>query len=135
AMAEAAGIAVWTRLLTAVLSAPCRLVAVSAGVAPMLNWLAPGVALVVACKVMVWVEPSGRVNPNEIESPWLRVAALRSTEIEAGDPDGPVTAAPVNDELTVLSLRPNGELAASSLTETTDPVGAGMSRRPSPSAP
>ena len=40
----------------------------------------------------------------------------------AGEPVGPVTVAPVSDELTAASLRPNGEPAASSLTETVEPA-------------
>ena len=53
AMADAAGNAVWSRLPTEVVSAACRLVAVSAGVAPMVNWLVPGGEAVVACSVIV----------------------------------------------------------------------------------
>src|ERR1700689_1933159 len=48
AIADAAGSAVWPRLPTAVVSALCRLAAVSAGVAPMENWLPPGGADAVA---------------------------------------------------------------------------------------
>ena len=43
----------------------------------------------------------------------------RSTEIAAGEPDGPVTVAPVSVDVTLLSFSPNGEPAASSATETT----------------
>jgi hypothetical protein len=44
------------------LSAACRFAAVSAGVASMVNWLALGVAEVVAVSFNVWLVPSGRVN-------------------------------------------------------------------------
>src|SRR5664280_1523836 len=68
-------------------------------------------------------------------SPLLGLAAPRLTEIAAGEPAGPVTVAPVSDELAPASLRPNGEPAASSLTDTLVPDAAGMTRRPRPFAP
>ena len=43
-------------------SALCRLAAVAAGVAPMVNWSVPGVADDVACRVTFWVVPSGKVS-------------------------------------------------------------------------
>ena len=61
----------------------------------------------------------------------------------AGEPDGPVTVAPVSDEVTELSFSPNGEPAASSATEN-DVVVAGavpvvvgveIVRRPRPVVP
>src|SRR5580704_18045391 len=119
-------------------SAVCRLAAVSAGVGPMENWLAPGVADAVAWSEIVWVVPSGRVRPNCIESPAFGFV-VRSAVIVAGEPGeptvGPVTVAPVRLELTLASLNPNGEPATSSLIETVDPDTAGVTRRPSPSAP
>ena len=33
----------------------------------------------------------------------------RSTEIDSGEPDGPVTVAPVRVEFTLASWKPNGE--------------------------
>src|SRR5580704_10307900 len=53
ATAEAAGSAVCARLVTALVNAACILAAVAVGVAPMVNWLAPGGDAVVACSVMV----------------------------------------------------------------------------------
>ena len=61
-MAEAADSDVLPIWLTPAVSAACRLAAVAAGVAPMVNWLGPGVADVVACSVSVWLVPSGRVK-------------------------------------------------------------------------
>src|SRR5581483_8156135 len=106
----------------------------SAGVAPIVNWLAPGGDAVVACSVIVWFEPSGRLRLNWIVSPLFGFVA-RATEIDGGDPDGPVTVAPVSVALAPASLKPNGEPAASSLIETVDPDGAGMMRRPRPFVP
>src|SRR5580700_6811440 len=68
---EAAGKAVCARLDIALDSAVCRLPAVTLALAPMVNWFAPGGESVVACKVMVWLEPSGSVRPNAIVSPAL----------------------------------------------------------------
>jgi hypothetical protein len=99
AMAEAAGSAVWARLPTALVSAVCRLVAVAVALAPMVNWFAPGGDAVVACSVMVWLEPSGSVRLNWIESPAFGLEP-RSTEIDGGEPEGPVTVAPVRLEFT-----------------------------------
>src|SRR5258708_5627612 len=41
-----------------------------------------------------------------------------STETDGGEPEGPLTTAPVNDDVTEFSLRPNAEGAASSATFT-----------------
>ena len=89
-MAEAAGSAVCARLPIAPVSAVCRLVAVAAGVAPMVNWFAPGGESVVACSVMVWLDPSGRVRLNAIESSGIGLVDPRLTEIDGGEPAGPV---------------------------------------------
>jgi len=134
AIAEAAGSAVWSRLETAPLSAVCRLLAVAAVVVPMVNWLAPGRDAVVACSVTAWLERSGSVRLNVMLSPAFGLEPS-ATEIDAGEPVGPVTVAPVKLELTLPSLKPNGEPAASSLIDTVEPEAAGMTRRPSPLAP
>ena len=102
AIAEAAGSAVCVSPVMAVVKAVCRLVAVSEGNVPMVNWLAPGGEFVVACSEMVCVEPSGSVSWNWIELPEFGLEA-RSTEIDAGEPDGPVTVAPVRLESTPVS--------------------------------
>ena len=75
----------------------------------MVNWFAPGGDAVVACSVMVWLEPSGSVRLNWIESPAFGLEP-RSTEIVGGEPDGPLTVAPVRLEFTPASWKPNGEL-------------------------
>src|SRR5271163_3647516 len=83
AMAEAAGSAVCARFETAVVSADCRLVAVAFAEAPIVNWPAPGGEAVVACSVMVWLEPSGSVRPNDMVSPEFGLEP-RFTEIDGG---------------------------------------------------
>src|SRR5271168_2222254 len=115
-MAEAAGSAVCARLPMALLSAVCRLPAVADGVAPIVNWLAPGGEAVVACSVTVWLEPSGNVRSNAIVSPAFGFVAPRVTEIDGGEPVGPVAVAPVRLELTPASWKPNGEPSALSVT-------------------
>src|SRR5271154_968011 len=131
-MAEAAGSAGCARLPMAPVSAVCRLAAVAAGVAPMVNWFAPGGEAVVACNVIVWLEPSGRVKLNAIDSPGFGLVAPSATEIEGGEPDGPVAVAPVRFELTPASWKPNGEPSA--LSVTFEPVPPTV-RRPSPLVP
>src|SRR5215510_439841 len=87
----------------------------------MVNWPAPGGDAVVACSVSGSVEPSGRVKVNVILSPFFGGVAPNATEIAAGEPAGPVTVVPVSDELTLASLKPNGEPATSSDSETVVP--------------
>ena len=129
-MAEAAGNAVCARFETAVVSAACRLVAVAFAVAPMVNWLVPGGEAVVACSVMVWLEPSGSVRPNEIVSPGFGLEP-RLTEIDGGEP---VTVAPVRFELTLASLKPKGELSELSVTLGAVPPIVSRPRLPTPSS-
>ena len=93
AIAEAADSDVAPIWVTPAVSAACRLAAVAAGVAPMVNWLAPGVAEVVACSCNVCVVPSGRVKVKVTVSPLFGLLAPRSTEMPAGEPLGPVTVA------------------------------------------
>ncbi len=52
---------------------------------------------------MVWLEPSGSVRLNEIESPGFGLLDPRLTEIDGGEPDGPLTVAPVRLEFTPAS--------------------------------
>jgi hypothetical protein len=68
-------------------------------------------------------------------SPLLGLVAPRSIDIAAGDPPGPVTVAPVNEDVIALSLRPNGEPATSSATPTDVGEGEEITRRPRPLAP
>src|ERR1700761_8008462 len=107
AMAEAAGSAVCAKPPMAVVSAVCRLPAVTDGEVPMVNWLAPGGEFVVACSEIVRVDPSGSVSWNWMVSPLFGLEP-RSIPIEGGEPDGPVTVAPVRLESTPVSWKPNG---------------------------
>src|SRR5579862_1626798 len=128
AIAEAAGNAVCARLAIAPDSAVCRLPAVAVALAPMVNWLAPGGEFVVACSVMVWLEPSGRVRPNAMVSPALGFEP-RLTETEGGELE--VTVAPVRLEVMLATLKPNGEVAESSASDTLEPAPP-TTRRPVP---
>src|ERR1700722_296899 len=74
AIAEAAGNAGCARLVIAPHRPGCRLPAGRGGLAPMVNWFALGGESVVACRVMVWLEPSGKVRPKAIVSPALGLA-------------------------------------------------------------
>ena len=130
AMAEAAGSAVCARLETALVSAACILVAVAFAEAPMVNWPAPGGDAVVACSVMVWLEPSGSVRPNAILSPEFGLEP-RSTEIDGGEPE---TVAPVKFEFTPASLKPKGEPSELSVTLGAVPPIARRPRLPVPSS-
>ena len=78
----------------------------------MVNWSVPGGDVVVACSVMVWLEPSGSVRPNAIVSPEFGLEP-RLTEIDGGEP---MTVAPVKVEFTPASLKPNGEPSELSVT-------------------
>src|SRR6204780_4662168 len=110
AIAEAAGNAVCARLAIAPDSAVCRLPAVALALAPMVNWFAPGGEAVVACRVMVWLEPSGSVRPNAIVSPALGLAP-RLTATDGGELE--VTVAPVKFEVMLGTLKPNGGVGES----------------------
>src|ERR1700722_4962125 len=101
AIADAAGRAVCARLAIALDSAVCRLPAVALALAPMVNWLAPGGESVVACSVMVWLEPSGSVRPNAIVSPALGFEP-RLTASDGGALD--VTLEPVKFEVMFETL-------------------------------
>ena len=75
----------------------------------------PVAEAVVASSVIVWLEPSGKVRPKEMLSPALGLEP-RLTDICGGEPDGPVAVAPVRLELTLASLKPNGDVSAVSVT-------------------
>ena len=79
--------------------------------------------------------PSGRLKVKLTWSPGFGLVAPRSTETAAGEPEGPVTVAPVSVEETEFSLRPNGEPATSSDTCTDVGVGDEITSRPSPLVP
>src|ERR1700731_4330027 len=128
AIAEAAGKAVCARLAIAPDSAVCRLPAVTVALAPMVNWLAPGGESVGACSVMVWLEPSGSVRPNAMVSPALGLAP-RLTATDGGELD--VTVEPVKFEVMLETLKPNGEVAESSASDTLEPDPP-TTRRPEP---
>lgn len=63
------------------------------------------------------------------------MVAPRATETAGGEPEGPLTVAPVSDDVIPLSLRPKGEPATSSATDTEVAVGDEMTSRPRPVAP
>jgi hypothetical protein len=71
------------------------------------------------------------------------LVAPKLNDTDAGEPEGPLTVAPVSDDDTELNFRPNGEPAESSETENdvvvagAVPVVAGVeiTRRPRPVVP
>src|ERR1700685_3485729 len=77
---------------------------------------------------MVWLDPSGRVRPKEIVSPAFGLAP-RLTATDGGEFE--VTVAPVRFELMLATLKPNGEVAESSASDTLVPEPP-MTRRPVP---
>src|SRR6266511_4219767 len=128
ATADAAVSEVSASLSTAAVSAACRLSAVKSELGAMVNSFGPGVADVVAVSVMDSLVPSGRLKRNWMVSPSFGLVT-RSTEATAGDPAGPVTVAPASVEVTLASLKPNGD-TASSATCTDVSVVPVISRRP-----
>src|ERR1700752_2314803 len=106
AMAEAAASAPPATLPTAVVSVACKLAAVAAAFAPMVNSFGPGVAEFVAVSVRSVVVPSGRVKDSLMLSPATGLVAPRSIETEGGAPAGPVTVAPVRVDVAAASFRP-----------------------------
>ncbi len=68
----------------------------------MVNWFAPGGEAVVACRVTVWLEPSGSVSAKLIDCPALGLEA-RLTEMVGGEPVGPLAVAPPRVEFTPAS--------------------------------
>src|SRR5580704_8251709 len=74
----------------------------------MANCPAPGGEVVVAFRPMVWLEPSGRVRLNWMASPAFGFEPS-ATEMVGGEPEGPLTVAPVNVEFTLDNWKPNGE--------------------------
>ena len=107
-MAEAATNAVLARVPSALLSAALRLAAVAVDVAPIAKLPVGGGVAVEAVSFIVSVVPSGKLNVKVTWSPLLGLAGPRSTETDAGDPPGPATVAPVNEDVIALSLKPNG---------------------------
>ena len=75
--------------------------------------------------------PSGRLNLKLICSPLLGLAP-RPIDTAAGDPVGPVTVAPVSDDETEFSFRPNTVAGVSSATEIGIVAGAEIVSRPRP---
>ena len=132
-IADAAVRAVLPSVPIAVVRAAWKLVAVSAGVAPMVNSLAPGGESVVAVSVRFSLVPSGRLRRRVTVWPGLGIAE-KSMLIDAGEPAGPDTVAPVTLVVMEPSLKPNGDTESSS-TPTEVAVGALTTRRPSPSRP
>src|SRR6185437_14585115 len=112
--ADAATSEVLASVLIDEFSAESKLDAVSAGVEPIVKLPAGAGEVLVAVSETVWVVPSGRLKVRLTLSPGFGLVAPKSTEIAAGEPDGPETVAPVSDEDTEFSLRPKGEPATSS---------------------
>ncbi len=81
----------------------------------------------------------GAVGQIEIERDLVAGIGIGGAERDrltaAGEPDGPVTVAPVSDDDTVPSFRPNGEPATSSPTWTEVAVGCEITSRPVPVVP
>src|ERR1700741_529240 len=85
ATAEAAVSEVSASLSTAAVSAASRLSAVVPGAGAMVNSFGPGVAELVAVRVIDSLVPSGRLKRNCMVSPAFGLMG-RSTEATAGDP-------------------------------------------------
>ena len=92
-------------------SAVLRLVAVCAVVVPIAK-LPDGSGFASRRQLDRIVVPSGSLKVKLICSPGLGWPAARSTENAAGEPEGPVTVAFVNDEVTEFSFKPKGEPAS-----------------------
>ena len=146
ATAEAATSVVLASVPMAVFSAVFRLAAVAAGVAPMVKLPVGGGDALDAVNETEAVVPSGRLKVRLSWSPGLGLVAgllvPSVTDSLLGEPDGPVTVAPVSDDDTELNFRPNGEPATSSATETVVGVGGVevvlgpvITRRPRPVVP
>src|SRR5690606_1129021 len=84
---------------------------------------------VVAVSVRSSVDPSGSVKLRRIFSPGAGFAPM-STVMAAGAPAGPVTVAPVREELTLDSLKPKGWPGASSAIATALEGKADVAARP-----
>src|SRR5712671_6892776 len=125
--------AAWVGPTSKKLCAACRLAAVAAGVAPIVKESTPGGDAVVAVIVSCCVVPSGRLNIRLSASPGFGFTD-RSTEIAGGVPVGPISWAPVKLPPTLASLKPNGDPATSSLSDTRVP-GVGMAIAGSPKVP
>ena len=115
-------------------SAVLKFAAVAAGVEPMVKLPVGGGDVLVAVNWTESVVPSGSLKVKLIVSPGLGLP-VKFTEIEGGEPVGPVAVALVSDDDTELSLRPNGEPAESSATCTDVVVGVVTSRWPIPLGP
>ncbi len=109
-----------------------KLAAVSDVVAPMAKLpVGSGVELD-AVSLMESVVPSGRLKVTLNVSPALGWPAAKSTENDAGEPDGPLTTFVTVDVVeTELSFNPNGEPGTSSATVVSVDE-AGESRAPPP---
>ncbi len=108
-IAEAATSAVSLNVWIAGVSAACRLAVVAVVFAPIRNDPAGGGFVVVAVSVIGSVVPSGKLKLKVILSPSFGLVAPRSTVEEGGTPAGCVTVAPVSDDVTEPSFKPNAE--------------------------
>src|SRR5450432_468256 len=91
-----------------------------------------------AIDAVSWIEsvvPSGRLNTKFTWSPGLGLVAPKAIVTVGGEPAGPVTVAPVSEDVTEFSFNPNGEPATSSATATEVGVGDVITSRPRPPVP
>src|SRR6267142_2355648 len=102
---------------------------------PIANEPAGGGVVVVAVSSIDSVVPSGRLKLNLTLSPLLGLTPPRSTVAAGGTPAGCVMVAPVSDELTEASLRPNAEPSSATLVTVVVADGDATASRPIPPVP
>src|SRR5882672_317704 len=135
AIADAATSEVSERVLIDAVSAACKFSVVAAVSTPIANVPAGGGVVVVAVSSIDSVVPSGRLKLNLTFSPLLGLTAPRSTVAAGGAPAGCVIVAPVSDELTEASFRPNDEPSSATLVTVVVAGGDTTARRPMPPVP
>src|SRR5882757_683773 len=133
--ADAATSDVSARVLIDAVSVDCRFSVVAAVSTPIANVPAGGGVVVVAVSSIDSVVPSGILKLNLILSPSLGLTAPRSTVAAGGTPVGCVTVAPVSDEPTEASFRPNAEPSSATLVTVVVAGGDETARCPIPPVP
>src|SRR5712691_4365452 len=121
--------------LSDAVSADCKFDVVAAVSTPIANEPAGGGVVVVAVSSIDSVVPSGRLKMNLSLSPLLGLTPPRSTVAAGGTPAGCVMVAPVSDELTEASLRPNAEPSSATLVTVVVAAGDVTASRPIPRVP
>ncbi len=134
-IAEAATSDVSLRVFIDAVSADCKFSVVAAVSTPIANEPAGGGVVVVAVSSIDSVVPSGRLKLNLTLSPLLGLTPPRSTVAAGGTPAGCVMVAPVSDELTEASLRPNAEPSSATLVTVVVADGDVTASRPIPPVP